>query len=313
VREADVLLLCEVDIGMARSGNRDVARELCEALGFEAVFGNSYLCLSKGNARDGDISSQNAIGLHGNAVLSRFPIVRAENVSVAISKDKFQSSEKRLGHKKALLAEIDTPLGRLPLSAVHLDSGASPLQRAAQMQDVLKAFERGNLLDRCLIGGDWNTTTYDLASGPRLLWNLVVKLFRGGFPHGMHHYLHPGEIYEKPVFDALDALGFDYATLNAAARGTIRYEVDTFDSESKVRDYLPGVAVRILRWKLAPWNGVAPLKLDWFAGRGVRALGTGELREESGRESTAPTVVEKPRWDGELLSDHDPIVVDLVW
>jgi hypothetical protein len=78
-----------------------------------------------------------------------------------------------------------------------------------------------------------------------------------------------------------------------------------------VREHLPGIAVAILRWKLRPWNGVAPLHTDWFAARGLRALGDGERAEADGRVSQAPTVVERPRWQGQPISDHDPVVVDV--
>ncbi|WP_428268160.1 endonuclease/exonuclease/phosphatase family protein [Haliangium sp.] len=313
---ADVVLLNEVDIGMARSGNLDVAATVADALGFEHVFGNSYLCLSQGNLRDGASDQHNRDGLHGNAVLSRYPLRRAECFSVAITKDKFESSEKRLGHKKALWAEVETPLGPLPVCALHLDSAASPAQRAAQLADALAVVDargRDRGRGRCLIGGDFNTTTYDAKSAPRLVWNIARKLLRGGFAHAIHHYLHPDQLYEKAIFDALRAHGYDYASFNAPERGTSRYEVGSFDSESKVREHLPGIAVSILRWRLRPWNGVAPLKIDWFAGRGLRALDDGALTEADGRSSLAPSSFEKPRWQGRLLSDHDPIVVDVAW
>lgn len=313
IREADVVLLNEVDVGMARSGNRNVAAELAEALGFEFVFGNSYLCLSHGNARDGEPDEENRAGLHGNAILSRFPLRRAENFSVAITRDVFQSSEKRLGHKKALWAELATPLGTLSVAAAHLEQGASMAQRGAQLRDVLARLEARGVAERALIGGDFNTMTYDLKSLPRLCRNLFRKLLRGGFPHGIYHYLHPDELYERPVFEELLAHDFDYASFNAMDVGTTRYEVGTFESESLVRDYLPQVAVDLLRWNLRPWNGVVPLKIDWFAGRGVRALASGERREAGGRESLSPTPFEKPSWDGTRLSDHDPILVDVVF
>lgn len=310
---ADVLLVNEVDIGMARSGNRDIARELSEALGFEYVFGNSYLCLDPGNIRDGAAGEENELGLHGNAILSRYPILRAENVSVSITKEKFHSSEKRLGHKKALWAEVQTPLGKLPVATAHLDSGAAPYQRGAQLRDLLARLEERGVAERCVVGGDFNTTTYDLKSIPRLTWNIFKKMLRGGFPHAIHHYVHPHEIYDRPVFDALDAAGFDWKSFNAPAIGTTRYEVGTFDSESKVRDYLPEIFVKILAWRLKPWNGIAPLKIDWLSGRGVRALSEEEIREEGGRVSLAPQSFYKPRRDGILLSDHDPIVVDVAF
>lgn len=311
--EIDVLLLNEVDAGMARTRNRHVAREIAEALGFEWVFGNSYLVLSHGNVRDGRPDQENALGLHGNAILSRFPILRAENISVAVTKDKFSSSEKRLGHKKALWAEIDTPRGKLPICTVHLDSGASPAQRRDQLRDALRVLEERGVAERALIGGDFNTTTYDLKSIPRLLRNIFSKLLRGGFPHAIHHYVHPYKLYEREIFEELRARGFEYAPFNAMGVGTTRYEVGTFDSESKVRDYLPEIAVKILRWKLKPWNGVAPLKIDWFSGRGIRSLGAAEMKEAGGRVSIAPAPIAKPRHEGTLLSDHDPIVVDLAF
>ncbi len=313
LREADVFLLNEVDVGMARSQNRHVAAELAGALGFAYVFGNSYLCLSRGNVRDGG-DGDNRLGLHGNAILSRYPLRRAESFGLAITKDKFHSSEKRLGHKKALWAEVETPLGLLPVCAVHLDSGGSPAQRGAQLEDVMaKLDERG--LSRCLLGGDLNTTTYDTQSLPRLLWNILQKLWRGGFAHALHHYLRPYLLYEAPVFQALLAHGFDWKGFNQEARGTARYEVGAFESESKVLEHLPRLALAILRYKLRPWGGVAALKVDWFCGRGLRALGDGELEDgdDRARRSQAPTSLEKPRAAGRLLSDHDPVVVDVVF
>lgn len=313
ITACDVLLLNEVDIGMARSGNRNVAAEIGAQLGFEHVFGNSYLCLGHGDVRDGAPSGENSVGMHGNAILSRYPITRAENISIAITRDKFESSERRLGHKKALWAEIDTPLGKLPVVSVHLDPYASPLQRRDQMRDVRRTLERRGLASRVLLGGDLNTATYDVENLGGLLRNLLVKLVRGGFPHAMYHYMHPHELYEKPLFDELAAAGIEFLPFNAMDTGTLRYEVGTFDSESKVREHLPGIAVSLLRWKLRPWNGVAPIKVDWFAGRGVRALKDGEEVDPDGRRSLSPKVFERARWQGGPLSDHDPILVDITF
>jgi endonuclease/exonuclease/phosphatase family metal-dependent hydrolase len=315
----DVLLLAEADIGMARSGNRNVVAEVADALGFEHAFGNSYLCLSAGNARDIDHrgpdhagAAENRWGLHGNAVLSRFPLLRAESFSIAVTKDKLRSSEPRLGHKKAIWAEVDSPLGKVAVATVHLDSGASAQQRRAQLADVVTRLEARGVASPSLIGGDFNTTTYDLKSTPRLLWNIASKLGRGGFPHAMAHYLTPEALYERPLFDELLAHGFDHRPFNCPGCGTVRYEVGDQDGESKVRDYLPHLAVDLLRWKLRPWNGVAALKLDWLAGRGLRALSDGEMVEDDGRTSQGPRTLPSPRWQGMLLSDHDPVLADVV-
>jgi len=309
---ADVVLLNETDIGMARSGNRNVAREIADALGLEYVFGNSYVCLSHGDTRDGTHTVDNADGLHGNAILSRWPLRRAENFGVAITKDKFESSDKRLGHKKALWAELETPLGMLAAVAIHLDPYASPTQRRAQMADGLAKVAERRLGPAVLLGGDLNTTTYDLESIPRLCWNIAQKLARGGFPHAIEHYMRPHALYERRVFAELEAHGFDYERFNDMRTGTVRYEVGTFDSESKVRDHLPGVVAHLLRYKLRPWGGVAPLKIDWFAGRGLTVLGQGQIGEPDGRRSLAPKVFQRARWRGQVISDHDPILVDFV-
>jgi endonuclease/exonuclease/phosphatase family metal-dependent hydrolase len=311
IRACDVLLLNEVDIGMARSGNRNVAAEIADRLGFEYVFGNSYLCLGHGDARDGQSAAANEVGLHGNTILSRWPLVRAENVSVAVTRDKFESSEKRLGHKKALWAEVDAPIGRLAVVSAHLDPYASPEQRVRQLADVLRTIESRQIEAPVLLGGDLNTTTYDLETIPRLLWNVALKMARGGFPHALDHYMRPHALYERALFEALRAAHFEIEPFNDMTRGSARYEVGTFDSESKIRDHLPGFVVHLLRWRLKPWNGVAPLKIDWFAARGLRALGGGERRDPGGRESMSPTVFERARWQGQALSDHDPVLVDV--
>jgi endonuclease/exonuclease/phosphatase family metal-dependent hydrolase len=308
---ADVVLLNEVDIGMARSGNRNVAAEIAELLGFEHVFGNSYLCLSHGDVRDGVFEIENEAGMHGNAILSRYPLIRAENFSIAVTKDKFESSERRLGHKKALWAEIETPLGVLPVVTVHLDPIASPEQRREQMRDALAVIERRELGPRVLLGGDFNTTTYDVRSVPAIAMNIGRKFLRGGFAHAIHHYMRPQDLYERGIFDELSAHGFTWDPFNAMDRGTCRYEVGTFDSESKIRDHLPEIIVKVLRYKLKPWNGVAPMKIDWFVARGLTAVREGEMEDPDGRRSLSPTVIEKPRWDGVQLSDHDPMVVDI--
>ena len=198
------------------------------------------------------------------------------------------------------------------MAVVHLDSGTSPARRALQLEDLLLKMRQPGHGERAVVGGDFNTTTYDLQTVPRLLWNLGQKLMRGGFAHAIRHYLEPYLLYERPIFDQLERYGFEYQSFNAPGVGTTRYEVDTFASESAVRDYLPQPAVWALRRGLAPWNGVAPLKIDWITARGVRPLSESEVREDGGgRISLSPVSWEKPSWHGRLLSDHDPLSPDI--
>jgi len=313
LKDVDVLILNEVDKGMARSGNCNVAAELAEALGFEYVFGNHYLCLDYGDPRDGVHNVPNQVGLHGNAILSRYPITRANVFSLSITKDKFLSSEKRLGHKKGLWAEIDSPLGIIPVVAVHLDPYASPSQRGAQMLDVMQVVKREGFT-AALLGGDLNTTTNNLRALPTTVWTVLHKVVLG-LRYSLGHALHPLRRYERRILQALHSEGFDVEAYNDMEAPTSRYEIGSFESESKLGEHMPEAAAkglsRFLRRKLAPWKGEANFKLDWFAGRGVRALRSGELVEKDGRESVGPQVFHKPEWEGQRLSDHDPILVDI--
>lgn len=311
LRTADVLILNEVDVGMARSGNVDVPGVIARELGFDYVFGNCYLCLAPGNQRDGPVNGDNRLGLHGNAILSRFPIERAESFSVPLTHDLFESREKRLGHRKALWARVRTPRGGLTVLCVHLDTEGSPGLRGRQMRRALAKLEERGVADRVLVGGDFNTTTYDTASMARLLANLAAKVARGGFPHALHHYLHPYELYERPVFEALRQAGYQWRPLNQSGVGSLRFEVGDPHTESTVHDHLPWIGVPVLRYKLRPWNGVAELKLDWFAGRGIRALGDGEILGSCGRTSEAPATLRRTTWQGQPVSDHDPVAVDI--
>lgn len=297
LKRADVVLLLESDLGMARSGNKNVALELARRLGYDYVYGNSYICLTAGNSREAHHTEPNRLALSGNAILSRLPIRRAENFSVFITKDKFESGEKRLGHKKALWVELEVGERHLTVAAVHLDSGASSAQRAAQLSDVVGRLEARGVAACSLIGGDFNTTTYDAQSVPAILANLCAKLCRGGFAHAIHHYLHPQLLYERRVFEVLRASGYEYETYNELGTGTLRYRVGDAGSEGRVRDFLPAPFVEILRRKLQPWGGAVGLKLDWFAGKGLTPFQVG----------TVPSLTH----EGVGVSDHDPIWVDV--
>lgn len=68
---ADLLLLNELDEGMVRSGNLNIALELSRALEAHAVFGVEYLELTKGVGDETKLAGENTSALHGNAILTR--------------------------------------------------------------------------------------------------------------------------------------------------------------------------------------------------------------------------------------------------
>ncbi|HEY3453387.1 MAG TPA: endonuclease/exonuclease/phosphatase family protein [Bryobacteraceae bacterium] len=148
LRDADVIILNEVDMGMRRSGYRDVVRTLAEALHFNYVYGVEFVELnrlylgqkhmnfpaSQGNPETFGLDPKRYLGLEGNAVLSRYPIRGARIVPLPPCYDWFYgemqqlsdlesarrwSAEKlfaerirrqvRRGQRMALLVDLETP------------------------------------------------------------------------------------------------------------------------------------------------------------------------------------------------------------
>ena len=158
LKTCDVLLLTETDVGMARSSNRAVAQELARSLGLHYAFVPCYLNLAKGSGLEYQAEGENKLGLHGNAVLSRYPISRVRPIHLKNGTDKMAGREKRLGRQTALAADIEFPNYKLTVASVHLDANSSQRHRHDQMRDVIDGLKTDLPV---VIGGDWNTTTYN--------------------------------------------------------------------------------------------------------------------------------------------------------
>src|SRR5262249_7161018 len=74
--DADLVFLNEVDLGMARSGNRDVGGDLARALGRHGIWAPLFLETTQGRYDDPRMASGqgNEEGLFGLGLLSRWPI-----------------------------------------------------------------------------------------------------------------------------------------------------------------------------------------------------------------------------------------------
>lgn len=115
----DVWLLNEADLGMARSDQAHTARLLAHALGFNYAWGAEFVELTAGNKleqrRVGALTDRD--GLHGNAVLSRWPlwnvsIVRMPGMAplyTSIGRETAYGFEKRLGGRMTLLGLTGVP------------------------------------------------------------------------------------------------------------------------------------------------------------------------------------------------------------
>jgi endonuclease/exonuclease/phosphatase family metal-dependent hydrolase len=205
LKQADVVVLNEVDFGLRRTDYRNVAADLASALRMNYAYGVEFvevdpiaLGLEKFEELSptdraelaAEISDDQARyrGLHGNAILSRFPLenVRLEPFEhqphdwyrdelksvrpLEAGKRKagelvFQEKvrrEVRRGGRMMLTAEIADarlPGGRLTVVATHLEDKTKPEGRRKQLEELLARLKDVNA--PVVVAGDMNTSTQD--------------------------------------------------------------------------------------------------------------------------------------------------------
>lgn len=301
LRASDVVLLTELDHGMARTGNCFVAREIAAALRLNYVFAPCYLALNKGSGLESEVEGENTQSLHGNALFSRFPLARAHSFALPNGKDKMRGKEKRLGSQRAVVADVLHPLGRFRAVSLHLDAHSTQRHRALQMRLVLEHLARLRPRLPALIGGDWNTTTYNSRRATYAIFGYFRRVAMGVRHVVENHYPHPDRWFERRLFGELERRDYLYRELNAAGAGTLHYDVTDLASNTNLRDWVPGWCFPFIAWALSPHQGRCSLKLDWFAGRGIAPA-----------RGSPPRVVGDLRDDEGALSDHDAIVLDFV-
>lgn len=297
----DVLMLTELDHGMARSGNRFVARELAKALELNYVFAPVYIALQKGSGVESQVEGENTSSIHGLALFSKWPIRNAHAIPLPNGKDKMWGKEKRLGWLRTLIADIEHPSGTFRAVTVHLDAHCSRAHRREQMKIILDHLETLPPLPT-MIGGDWNTTTFNSQNANRAILGYWRRVFMGPKNVAKNHLPHPDRYFERNLFGDLERRGYDYRSLNEIGVGTLHYHVESIEKNTNLRDWVPAWCFPFIFWAAGRVGGHVSGRLDWFAGKDVTiAPGTvpktiGELRDESGIP----------------LSDHDAIVVDIV-
>ncbi len=201
----DVLVLNESDWGMKRTEYRDVTRELAAALHMNYAYGVEFVEVDPVFDMDTDqvhltdaqqdrrlqqdlqVDRQRYHGLHGTAILSRYPIEHARIFRLPVCYDWYAKEYKaiskleqgkqwsahklfqeralrelRHGGRMALVAEIsvpDLPTGRATIVAMHLENKCPPECRRRQMQGLLADLKPDR--NPMVIAGDLNTTSRD--------------------------------------------------------------------------------------------------------------------------------------------------------
>jgi endonuclease/exonuclease/phosphatase family metal-dependent hydrolase len=301
IRESDVLLLTELDYGMARTCNRFVAREIAEALGLNYVFAPCYIALTKGSGMETEVVGANTQALHGNALLSRYPLRRAHAVALPNGKDKLKGKEKRLGRQRAVVADVEHPSGTFRAVSLHLDAHSTQRHRHRQMKLVLDHLERLRPALPVLIGGDWNTSTYNSRRALYAIMGYWRRVMMGVADVIKNHYPYPDRWFERRLFRELERRRFNYRDLNEPGACTLHYDVENMTINKSMADWIPGWCFWFINWALSKHQGRCSLKLDWFAGKDIAVDALHPPRVIGGlRDSQGP------------LSDHDAITLDFI-
>jgi len=216
LKSADVWILNEVDWGVKRTEYREVVRELGKALNMNWAYGVEFLeidpkQLGTDTFDDGEtkeeqqqlqevfaVDKDRLRALHGNAVLSRYPIRSARLVPLTVGYDWFKESkirplekgkrkaatligedllrEVRRGGRTTLYVDLDVPEApghRVTIASTHLENRAKPKIRRQQMEELLNQVR--DTANPVIIGGDMNSTGTD--STPTSVENLLYKRY----------------------------------------------------------------------------------------------------------------------------------------
>jgi endonuclease/exonuclease/phosphatase family metal-dependent hydrolase len=298
---ADIILLNEADVGMSRSGNRDVACDLAESLGMHMVFGAAHLELTSGSS---DAAGENKESLQGNAVLSRYPVREARIVALPNCFEPYEFREKRYGQRNCVWACLAVGNRTWWVGSTHLEVRNTPRCRALQMRRIMEALP-GENHEPHLLGGDFNSNTFlrgtqwrTLAAAWRLAMNSPSKV--------QAEMIRPYD-GKEPLFQVAQAAGFGWKGFNSHEPTACAPLDDLEDAR-----LLPEWVRKSIQKRLDRYHGYLSLKLDWFLARNARALTENEMRDsDSGVFSAAPGRVAVIQKGANRLSDHSPIYTDL--
>ena len=239
---ADVMLISELDWGMARSGQHHTAAALADRLGCGYAYAVEYLELGLGDIEESrrHAGQQNEVGYHGNAILSRAPLARLALVRLEADGGWFDGhrGERRIGGRMAVLATIPMGGRDVVFASVHLESHSNPDQRAAQIEALLDGIESYCPGAPVLVGGDLNTFSLDPADVND------AELMRRLFDEDPGRLGHP--VPHEPLFELAASRGYDWHACNVAGEPTQR-----------VAEPQP--------------SRRGEMKIDWFLSRGLQA------------------------------------------
>jgi endonuclease/exonuclease/phosphatase family metal-dependent hydrolase len=256
LQNVDVLVLNEVDWGMKRTEYRDVAGELAAALDMNYAYGVEFVevdpVFDLGTERvhlpdahqdhilekDLEVDRDRYRGLHGTAILSRYPIRNARILRLPSCYDWFGEEAKQIariekgkrwaahrlfkeridrevrrGGRMALIAELDmpeSPTGTVTMVATHLENHCAPACRGRQIQALLQDIREDK--NPLVIAGDLNTTNGN--NTPTSVRNEIMSRvtdYQFWISQAVS-YFHPLGLYQHALFPIHYFHGYDDPT-----------------------------------------------------------------------------------------------------
>lgn len=179
----DVILLSEMDCGMARTAQAHPTAKIGRQLGMTHAYAVEFLELGLGSETERAFcrDPHNSHGFHGNAVLARGTLHHSFLLRLPGQGQWFTDpGQPRLGGRIAVGAAVETVAGPVVFVSTHLESLDTGPLRGAQMAALIRALDIAFPGLPVLIGGDLNT---------------------GNHPNG--------DWRDEPLFDIARAAGFD--------------------------------------------------------------------------------------------------------
>lgn len=183
---AQIVLLSEMDKGMARTAQAHPTAEIGAALGLSHAYGVEFIELGLGSDTERAFctDARNSHGFHGNALLA--PVIeRPFMIRLAGRRHWFMTAgdQPRMGERMAIGGVIPTTAGRLVAVSTHLESVSDPAGRLAQVQGLIDTLDAAFPGLPVVIGGDLNTGNH--AGGDWRIETLFAHAAGRGFTaHG---------------------------------------------------------------------------------------------------------------------------------
>ena len=226
---ADIICLSEVDIGMPRTKYKNIVSELSNILNSDYAYATEYIEVGPLFLKQ-NVDVTKYKGLHGNVIISKFPIISAKVIrmpeqydwyrsevakkqpplerfrkfgALSIFSERIMPNEVRHGSRNAIIADIKLPNDQLiTVALTHLEDRAYPDQRLKQFKYLLQ-----NIKDRknpVILTGDFNTSTTD--TKPTSMKKEIYKRVRD--PHFILRATGSAFVPGLPVVPGLAAVAF---------------------------------------------------------------------------------------------------------